>query len=125
MTTKFLPETRQAIIGLVGDGLCLKDAARAAGVREKTLKGWLTRGRKEDSGSYREFADAIDVARREVEAREKPMTRDELKLVVSRAAKNGSVAAQKLYWEMLHRGASTPPETPSDPFAELDAEGES
>ncbi len=117
--TKFLTETRQAIVDLVSDGLCLKDAARVADVREKTLKGWLTRGRKEASGSYREFADAIDVARREAEAREKPMDRDELKLVVSRAAKNGSVAAQKLYWKILHRGTSSPG-TSNDAFAGLD-----
>lgn len=117
--TKFTSDNRKAVVGLFRSGLSLKDVARVAGVREKTLKGWLTRGRKETSGSYREFADAIDLARREADAREKPLTRRELKLLVSRAAKAGSVAAQKLYWEILRADAGD--DDQQDPFDELDA----
>lgn len=122
---KFQPDTCQLIAELIFDGLSLKDAAREAKVSEKTVKNWLTRGRKEGEGPYADFAVAIEQAREEAASREQPMTEEELRLVVSRAAKGGSVQAQKLYWEMLKRGHQDDPnQKPDDPFAQLDQDDE-
>ena len=60
MASKFTPEARGAVLDLLADGLSLKDACRESDIREKTVKGWLTRGRKEDNGDYAEFAAAVD-----------------------------------------------------------------
>jgi transposase len=121
---KFNPDTCEAIVELVFDGLSTSDAARAAGVNVKTVKNWLTRGRREGDGPYSDFADAIERAREESAEREQPMDEDELRIVVSRAAKKGSVAAQKLYWEMLRSKKDPGGEKPADPFEELDGDDE-
>ena len=52
------------------------------------------------------------------------MDEAELKLAVSRSAKRGSVAAQKLLWEMLRAATDDPDEDDADPFSELDQEDE-
>lgn len=123
-SSKFTPEVRGALLGLLADGLVLKDACRETGVREKTVKGWLTRGRKEDEGDYAEFAAAVDASRQDAVDFEEPMDEAELKLAVSRAAKKGSVAAQKLLWEMLRAATNDPADEDADPFDALDAEDE-
>lgn len=120
--SKFNPDTCQTIAELVFDGLTIKDAARTADVREKTVKGWITKGRQEEAGPYRDFVNALDEARQEATEREQPMDADELKLAVSRAAKKGSVAAQKLLWEMLKVDKGSGEEQPRDPFEELDGD---
>ena len=61
--TRFVPEVRSALIESTAAGVSLADAANAANVRPKTVKDWLTRGRREDDGPYRDFARAIDEAR--------------------------------------------------------------
>jgi IS30 family transposase len=120
MASKFTAENRGAILDLLADGISLRDACREVGINEKTVKGWLTRGRKEGDGDYAEFAVAVDASRQEAAEAEAPMNGDELRLVVSRAAKNGSVQAQKLYWEMLRAGEDPGEEEEADPLAELD-----
>ena len=118
--TKFTPEARGALIERVASGVSLADAARAIGLREKTVKGWITRGRREDGGDYAEFAQRIEQARREADERPEPMDADELARVVSEAARKGSVAAMKLRHEQL--GAKDAPEhEPADEFDELKA----
>jgi transposase len=123
LASKFNPDTCQAIAESVFDGLSIADAAREANVNVKTVKNWLSRGRREGDGPYADFAEAVDRARQEATEREKPMDEADLRLVVSRAAKNGSVAAQKLYWEML-RAADDDPEESEDPFDRLDGPSE-
>lgn len=123
-STKFTAETRAALLDLFADGLSLKDVCREVGLREKTVKHWLTRGRKEDEGDYAEFAAAVDASRQDAADFEAPMDEAELKLAVSRAAKKGSVAAQKLLWEMLRAATDDPADQDADPFADLDAEDE-
>jgi hypothetical protein len=123
-SSKFTPEVRGALLDLLADGLVLKDACRETEVREKTVKGWLTRGRKEDDGDYAEFAAAVDASRQDATDFESPMDEDELKLAVSRAAKKGSVAAQKLLWEMQRAATNDPADEDADPFSALDSEDE-
>jgi transposase-like protein len=118
--SKFTPDNCQAIVELIFDGVSISDAAREAGVNVKTVKNWLSKGRAEGEGPYADFAESVDRARGEVERREPPGTEEELRLVVWRAAKGGSVAAQKLYWEMLR--ASDDDEKEADPFDELDGD---
>jgi transposase len=101
VASKFTPENRDGLLELLADGLSLKDACREVGLREKTVKGWLTRGRQEEGTDYAEFAAAVDSAREEAEQKEQPLDEEELMLVASRAAKKGSVAAMKLVYEML------------------------
>ena len=117
--SKFTPENRETFAALTEDGLTIADAARATGIGEKTAKRWLARGRRETSGAYADFADAVDRAREARDQAEPPLDPAELKAVVSRAAKKGSVQAMKLYWEMI-RAEEQPGPEPDDPFAELD-----
>lgn len=121
--SKFTPEITEGIIDLVSDGLTIKDAALAMEVREKTVRNWLAKGRNEDNGDYSRFAQLVEEAQGEAEAQEEPMDRDELMLVVSKAARKGSVQAMKLMEEMLRRGNDDDSET-EDPFDALDAEDE-
>ncbi len=58
-----LQELGGLLIGLTGAGLSLPDACAKAGVSLSTVKGWLAHGRRDESGPYRAFADAIDAAR--------------------------------------------------------------
>lgn len=118
MKSKFTPETRQKLVAFASEGLSIRDAARSADVRDKTVRGWLSKGRAEASGPYADFAGAFDDARMSFAEQELPMTRDELVLQISRAAKRGSVQAQKLYWEVLQTEKQS---NAPDPFAELDS----
>lgn len=125
MRTKFTPENRGALIERTAAGVSLPDACRAADLRLTTVKGWITRGRRETDGPYAEFVAAIEQARQEAHDRPGPMTRDELRLEVSRAARNGSVQAMKLMDEILRgdeikaANANRP-----DPFSTFLREGE-
>jgi DNA-directed RNA polymerase specialized sigma24 family protein len=40
--SKFTPEARGAVLERTAAGLSLRDACRAIGLREATVKGWLT-----------------------------------------------------------------------------------
>lgn len=121
--SKFTTETTEGLIELVGDGLTIKDAALAMEVREKTVRNWLAKGRSDEDGPHAAFAEAIEEAQQVAEERVEPMDRDELLLVVSKAARLGSVQAMKLMEEMLRRGANDDSdEKPSDPFDALDSE---
>src|SRR6266516_2395528 len=99
--TKFTPELRGALIERTSAGVSLPDACRALDLRLATVKGWLTRGRREQQGPFADFADAVEAAREEARSRPEPMDEDELALVVSGMARAGSVQAAKLRWDML------------------------
>jgi transposase len=118
--SKFTPETRGALLERVAAGVSLRDACRAVGLRDGTVKGWLARGRQEGSGPYSEFAEAIDQARQAAKDRPQPMDADELAQVVSEMARNGSVQAAKLRWEML-RASEGGERAPGDILDELEA----
>ncbi len=120
MVKKFHPDTCQAFCEGIFDGLTIAEAAKGAGIATKTAKNWLAKGRKEGDGPYADFAASVDEARTEHDEKEEPLDYDELKLVVSKSAKGGSVSAQKLLYEMLQReskeGGSG--EEEDDPFGE-------
>lgn len=115
----FTPEVRGGLLERICAGVSTKDAAKAVGVREKTVKGWLTKGRREASGEYAEFVQAVEEARAAAADRPEPMDEDELAREVSQMVRSGSVQAAKLRWEMLQ--AQREPEAPAevDEFDEL------
>jgi transposase len=117
--SKFTPENRGALIERTAAGVSLSDSARATGIREATLKSWLTKGRRESSGDYADFAAAIDEARESARSRPEPMDADELARVVSEMARKGSVTAAKLRWEMLRDAASDDDHAPVDEFDQM------
>jgi len=120
--SKFTADVQQAFCEGIFDGLTIAEAAKGAGVASKTVKNWLSRGRKEGDGPYADFAASVEAARAEHQEKEVPMDYDELKLVVSKSAKAGSVQAMKLFEEMLRREAKEggSGEDDDDPFGETD-----
>jgi hypothetical protein len=118
--SKFTPGVRGAILERTAAGLSLPDAARAVGVREATVKSWVTRGRREEDGEYAEFVIALDAAREEAQARPGPLTPEEFDLRLSEAVRGGSVQAMKL-WAELHLAGEEAPQEPADGFDELKA----
>jgi hypothetical protein len=101
-------------------GVSLADAARAQGVPPDTAKSWLRRGRAEQTGPYADFAAATKEARDRV-AEQTPLDYEELRKVVARAARAGSVQAMRLWWELLRETAEeTAAAEEDDPFAEFD-----
>ncbi len=119
--SKFNPETRGAVIERFSIGMNLREVAVAVDLSEQTLRGWLTRGRKAESGEYAAFARAVDDAKAEAAARPEPLTEDEHRRLVAEACRKGSVAALKLAWEMIcaDRNADEAEET-EDPLAAID-----
>lgn len=120
--SKFLPETRGAIIERFAAGLTLPDTALAVGINPTTLKGWLKKGRRQEKGPYADFATAVDEAKREARERPEPMDYDELLRVVSESARKGNTQAMKLRWEMIcaDRNTDEEEEEPADPVAAVD-----
>jgi len=119
--SRFTEQNRAVLLELFADGLSVRDAAKAAEINEKTVKTWITRGNKEKSGLYAEFALRVRECRLEAEQAELPMDEGEFRLVVSRSAARGNTQAMKLYWEMLRAAsAGEEPEEPADPIDELD-----
>jgi transposase-like protein len=66
--TKLSPDVQQAIVRSVERGNYVEVAAALAGVSKETLYAWLRRGAREDTGSFREFSDAVKVAMAKAEA---------------------------------------------------------
>lgn len=99
--TSFHPDTCRAVTARIAAGATIAEAAATVDLKPRTVQNWISRGRKEESGPYSDFADDVARARHEAKTRPDPMTYDELKAIVSETAAKGSVAAQKLYWEMI------------------------
>jgi transposase len=118
--SKFTPTSRGALLERLAAGVSLRDASGAAGVRENTVKAWITRGRRDGAGAYADFAAQVDQAREAARARPEPMDDDELARAVSAAARKGSVAAMKLRYTMLAARGDEHDEGVADPLAELD-----
>jgi hypothetical protein len=116
--SRFTPENRGALIERTAAGVSLLDAARAVGVREATVKSWVTRGRREREGDYAEFVAALDAARDEARGRPGPLTREEFELRLAEAVRGGSVQAMKRWAELHLAGEDAPQESP-DEFDEL------
>jgi transposase len=65
---KFIPERRQKIVELLSGGSTLRDASKAVGIHEVTLWRWLERGKRQESGQYREFLLAVKASEAGFEA---------------------------------------------------------
>ncbi len=120
--SKFTPETRGAVIERFAIGMNLREISHAVELNEQTLRGWLTRGRKEEAGDYADFAAAVDNAKAEAAARPEPLTEDEHRRLVAEACRKGSVSAMKLAWEMIldDRKPSEDEQEPVSPLAGVD-----
>ena len=106
------------VLEAIRSGATIREAASGQEIAEATVKGWLTRGRKEPRSMYGAFAAQVDAAfeaRKMPDQSEQPMDRDELMLVASRAARSGNVQAMKLLAELLD-----PDEGDGDALSEFD-----
>lgn len=99
MKSKLTPEVRERILARLELGAAFADAALAAGVRPETARSWLTRGRKQASGIYADFAAAVEQARRSAQSRPAPMDAGEFRTHLEAAVRAGSVQAMKLWVE--------------------------
>jgi transposase len=64
--SKFVPEAAAVVVKYVRKGCPRQFAANAAGLGRSTLQRWLARGKKEDTGEFRDFWDAIKKAEAKV-----------------------------------------------------------
>ena len=118
--SKFTAEMRADLLDRFAAGLSVRDAANATGVNERTLKSWLTKGRRQQDGPFAEFAAAVEIARKSSRLGDKAMDEAELIVVVSEAARRGNTQAMKLRWEMLGRDKVVEEEPAADPLEALD-----
>lgn len=116
----FVPENCAAVVARIEVGLSVAEAAEGAGLKLATVRGWIARGRREEEGTYAEFAAAVTEAlgAPKLEA----MTPEEHRAKVSEVARKGNVQALKLMWEMIRadRDADEDAERPADPLEEID-----
>lgn len=117
--SRFTPKNRGALVERAAAGVSLRDSCRALNLREATAKGWVTRGRREESGEYAEFVADLDAARQEVKDRPGPLTREEFELRLSSAVRGGSVQAMKL-WAELHVDPPANDTREDNPLDEVD-----
>ncbi len=120
--SKFNPQTRGAVIERFAAGMTVNDTCAAVGIKDKTLRHWLVRGRAEETGLYADFVRAVDEAKADAAARPEPLTEDEHRRLVAEAARKGSVAALKLAWEMIlaDRTSEKTEDKSEDPFDTVD-----
>lgn len=118
--SKFTAEMRADLLERFAAGVSVREAALSAGVNEKTLKSWLTKGRRQPNGPFAEFTAAVEKARESSRFDAKPMDEAELIVVVSEAARRGNTQAMKLRWEMLGRDKVAEEEPAADPLEALD-----
>lgn len=114
------------LVAAFAAGCSTRDAASAAGVGERTVKRWLTDGRRDPAGAFGEFAAAVEDARERAVEPGPPLDAHELAVLVSEQARAGNTAAMRLRWQMLRaEREAAEPEAPADPFAAFDRIGES
>ena len=86
----------EPILAALMAGASISDAARRHGCSPRTVKACLERGRRSPNGPYGDFADRVDSRRRErVVSRKRVPDHDEILLLLSTAARAGSVPAMK------------------------------
>ena len=94
----------EAVLDLIREGASIPDAARQIDIGAPTIKGWISRGRKDPKSKYGAFAARVDAAlteRRLPANGDRPADRDELLLLASRAARAGNVVAMRLLSELI------------------------
>jgi predicted transcriptional regulator len=109
MSTQF-EKASAGIVASVRAGCSIEDAARTAGVAVATVRRWLREGRK-GKETYRAFAEAVDGVRgdrREAErALDGPLSVEEAERLLATAARKGSVAALRIFFERLDDAGSS------------------
>lgn len=117
---KFTPETCKRIVDMLRAGSYPKVAANAAGVSERTFYYWIERAQTDDD--YREFAEAVDRALSEGEARA-------VAVIAAASTESWQAAAWMLERRYPDRWArpsqrdkdeKAPAVDPADPFNEVD-----
>jgi predicted transcriptional regulator len=112
------------VIAAVKAGATLAEAAQQAEITERTVKRWLSKGRSDSKSPYASFAFAIDFIRESREAPTEgdgPVDDEEVQLHLSKAIRNGSVAAMKVWTDVYRKqGDGDGDEKPADPLAGLD-----
>ena len=90
----------EPILASLATGTSIPDAARRHGCHPRTIKKWLERGRRSPDGPYGRFAHSVDSHRQgRAVPREGVPDLEELLLLLSDAARAGSVPAMKeLSW---------------------------
>ena len=114
-------ELAPQILASLKAGASVADAARFCGTREGTVKHWLSKGRREPESKYGDFAAEADAirAKRELPMLDGPVDDAEVEMHLSRAIRNGSVPAMKL-WLEVYRPKRKADGDPVDPMAEFD-----
>ena len=116
--SRFTDDVKDTVVASVAAGASLPDAARAASVHPSTLKSWITRGRREGSGEYADFAAEVEAARARHQGLEPPVSEAEFRQRVEAAVRAGSVQAMTL-WARLWHSAEQPAEGPRSKIDEL------
>jgi transposase-like protein len=93
-----LERVREPFLAAVRAGASMAEASRVVGVADRTMQNWVKRGGRESGTDFASFAAAVTAAREEIVSG--PMDLAELREVVARAARKGSVQAMKLALEL-------------------------
>jgi hypothetical protein len=125
--TKFSPDLRERFLTLLERGDSIEDACADIGISRATITKWAARGRKSDAATddgSAEFAFRFDEIREGLG--ESSLSRDDVLKLLEKAARNGSVQAQKILLERLEKkdadkdGQGTDGQAEEeDPFAKL------
>jgi hypothetical protein len=89
------------------------------GVHPSTVKGWITRGRREGEGPHADFARDLATSREVARARPGALTEDEFRDRLEESVRAGSVSAMTLWAKLFHRDADTEAERPRSMVDEL------
>ena len=106
MMSRFTEESCAEIVAGVRSGLSLEEAALDAQVAPKTLRNWLTRGRKETNTPHAAFAAAVERAREA--AQTAVMDETEFRACLNAAIRRGSVQAMRLWVAIRDDGPHEP-----------------
>ncbi len=110
------------IVDAVKGGATIAEAAQQAEITERTVKRWLTEGRRNSASPYANFSFAIDFIResRSVDpADAERLDRDGMLHLLEQAARKGNVQAMKV-WLDNHRAGGDEDEQSADPLAGVD-----
>ena len=110
------------IVNAVKAGATIAEAAQQAEITERTVKRWLTEGRRDAASPYANFSFAIDFIResRAVDPTDSErLDRDGMLHLLEQAARKGNVQAMKV-WLDNHGPDGDEGEKPGDPLAGID-----
>lgn len=100
----FTPETAAGLVRAVRAGASFDEACRRAGVNVNTGRTWLANGRRDPKGPYGALSMLIDghrQVRRDAErsVADGPLSAEEAEVLLAAAAREGSVAALRLWFD--------------------------